>query len=59
MARLRRHRENTKTAPLPEITMQWTKSQMLNDDRVNDLIEAGVIGCSDTKAQIIKAVNNV
>lgn len=56
MARLRRHGQNQKAAILPKITMEWLKDDMLNDDRIGDLIEAGVIGSSATKTELLEAL---
>ncbi len=47
-----------KTLPLPKITMDWLKRDMLNDPRVVALFEAGKLDNTATKSNIITVLKN-
>lgn len=56
--RSRRKGVANKIVSLPEITMEWLRQDMLDDPRAVDLITAGKLDSSATKAQIIAVLNN-
>tara|TARA_R110002073_G_scaffold29354_1_gene92594 strand:- start:2100 stop:2279 length:180 start_codon:yes stop_codon:yes gene_type:complete len=58
MARLRRHGQNRKAQQLPEITMKWTRAQMLNDARVIAMFADGKLDTTATKKNIINVVKH-